>query len=33
MTHIEFDEFGAYEETIDLIPVGLAQEREISQEN
>lgn len=22
MTHIEYDEFGAYEETIDLIPVG-----------
>lgn len=27
MTHIEYDEFGAYEETIDLVPVGAAQDR------
>ena len=27
MTHIEYDEFGAYEETIDLVPVGTAQHR------
>ena len=30
MTHIEYDEFGSYEETIDLIPVGTAQNGELS---
>lgn len=30
MTHIEYDEFGSYEETIDLIPVGTAPNGELS---
>ena len=25
MTHIEYDDFGEYTETIDLIPVGVAE--------
>lgn len=28
MTHIEYDDFGEYTETIDLIPVGAVREQE-----
>lgn len=27
-THIEFDDFGSYEETIDLVPVAVPQNRD-----